>query len=68
MRVLLTKFSGLMLMALLAASCSIQKLTVLPGFHIERMHKVSATAELGPSQSVMVKEMPPLHVERLASG
>ena len=68
MRVLLTKFSGLMLMALLAASCSIQKRTVLPGFHIERMHKVSATAELGPSQSVMVKEMPPLQVERLASG
>ena len=56
-----------MLLALLAASCSIQKRTVLPGFHIERMHKVSATAELGPSQSVMVKEMPPLHVERLAS-
>ena len=67
MRVLFIKFSGLTLLALLAASCSIQQRTVLPGFHIERMHKVSAKAELRQSRSAMVKEMPPLHVERLAS-
>ena len=67
MRVLLTNFSGLTLLALLAASCSIQKRTTLPGFHIERMHKVSAKAVLGPSRSAKVKEVPPLRVERLAS-
>ena len=67
MRVLLIKFSGLTLLALLAASCSIQKRTTLPGFHVERMHKASAQVELGPSQSAKVKEMPPLHVKRLAS-
>ena len=67
MRVLLTKFSGLTLLALLAASCSIQKRTTLPGFHVERMHKASAQAELRPSRSAAVKEMSPLHVERLAS-
>ena len=68
MRVLLTKFSGLTLLALLAASCSIQKRTTLPGFHVERMHKVSAKAELRQSQSAMVKEMPPLHVENLTAA
>ena len=67
MRVLFIKFSRLTLLALLAASCSIQKRTTLPGFHIERMHKASAQAELRQSQSAMVKEMRPLHVERLAS-
>ena len=67
MRVLLTKFSGLTLLALLAASCSIQKRTTLPGFHIERMHKASAKAELGQSRCAKVKEMSPLHMERLAS-
>lgn len=30
---------------LLASGCSIQKRTVLPGFHIERMHKASQDAE-----------------------
>ena len=45
MRVLLTKFSGLTLLVLLAASCSIQKRTTLPGLHIERMHKASQDAE-----------------------
>ena len=68
MRVLLTKFSGLTLLALLAASCSIQKRTTLPGFHIERMHKASAKAELGPSRSAKVKEMLPLHVENLTAA
>jgi len=68
MRVLFIKFSGLTLLALLVASCSIQKRTALPGFHIERMHKASAKAELGPSRSAMVKEMTPLHVERLTSA
>ena len=67
MRVLFIKFSGLTLLALLAASCSIQKRTTLPGFHIERMHKASAQAELRQSQSAIVKEMRPLQVERLAS-
>ena len=67
MRALLTKFLVLTLMALLAISCSIQKRTTLPGFHIERMHKVSAKAELGQSRSATMEEMPPLHVERLAS-
>ena len=67
MRVLLTKFSGLTLLALLAASCSSQKRTTLPGYHIERMHKVSPKAGLEPSRSATVKEMSPLHVERLAS-
>lgn len=67
MRVLFIKFSGLTLLALLAASCSIQQRTVLPGFHIERMHKASAKAELRQSRSAMVREIPPLHVERLAS-
>ena len=59
MRVLFIKFSGLTLLALLAASCSIQKRTVLPGYHVERMHKASAKAELRQSRSAMVKEMPP---------
>ena len=68
MRVLLTKFSGLTLLALLAASCSIQKRTTLPGFHIERMHKASAQTELRQSQSAMVKEMRPLHVENLTAA
>ena len=68
MRVFLIKFSGLTLLALLAASCSIQKRTTLPGFHIERMHKASAKAELGPSRNAVVREIPPLHVERLASA
>ena len=67
MRVLLTKLSGLTLLALLAASCSIQKRTVLPGFHVERIHRVSAKAELGPSRNTVVREIPPLHVELLAS-
>ena len=67
MRVFFVKFSRLTLLALLVASCSIQKRTVLPGFHVERMDKASAKAELGPSRSAKVKEMPPLHVERLAS-
>ena len=68
MRVLFIKFSRLTLLALLVASCSIQKRTTLPGYHIERMHKVSAKAGLEPSRSATVKEMPPLHVERLTSG
>ena len=34
MRVLFIKFSRLTLLALLAASCSIQQRTVLPGFHV----------------------------------
>ena len=67
MRVLFIKFSGLTLLALLAASCSIQKRTVLPGYHIERMHKVSAKAGLEPARSAKVKEMTPLDVERLTS-
>ena len=66
MRVLLIKFSGLTLLALLVASCSIQKRTTLPGFHVERIHRVSAKAELGPSRNAVVSEIPPLHVERLA--
>ena len=65
MRTLLTKFLVLMLMALLAASCSIQKRTVLPGFHIQRMHKASAKAELKPSPKSIIKEMPPVQVGRL---
>ena len=68
MRVLFIKFSGLTLLALLAASCSIQKRTTLPGFHIERMHKASAQAELRQSQSAMVKEMRPLHVKNLTAA
>ena len=67
MRVLLINFSRLTLLALLVASCSIQKRTTLPGFHIERMHKASAKAELRQSRNAKVKEMPPLHAERLAS-
>ena len=35
----------LIFLALLASGCSIQKRTVLPGFHIERMHKASKDAE-----------------------
>ena len=65
MRALLTKFLVLMLMALFATSCSIQKRTVLPGFHIERMHKASAQAELKPSPRPIVKEMPSVQVRRL---
>ena len=68
MRVLFIKFSGLMLLALLAASCSIQQRTVLPGFHVERMHKASAKPELRQSRSAMVREIPPLHVERLTAA
>ena len=68
MRVLLVKFSGLTLLALPAASCSIQQRTVLPGFHVERMHKASAKAELRQSRSAMVKEMTPLHVEHLTAA
>ena len=67
MRVLFIKFSRLTLLALLVASCSIQKRTVLPGFHVERIHRVSAKAELGPSRSVTMKEMTPLCVGHLAS-
>ena len=67
MRVLFIKFSGLTLLALIAASCSIQQRTVLPGYHIERMHNASPKAGLEPSRSATVKEMSPLHVERLAS-
>lgn len=68
MRVFFIKFSGLTLLALLAASCSVQKRTTLPGFHIERMHKASAQAESRPSQSAAVKEMRPLHVENLTAA
>ena len=68
MPVLFIKLSRLTLLALLAASCSIQKRTTLPGFHIERMHKVSAKAELGQSRSATMKEMPPLHVENLTTA
>ena len=68
MRVFFINFSGLTLLALLAASCSIQKRTTLPGFHIERMHKASAKAELEPSRSATMKEMPPLHVENLTAA
>ena len=67
MRVFFIKFSRLTLLALLVASCSMQKRTVLQGFHVERIHRVSAKAGLGPSRSAMVKEVPPLRVERLAS-
>ena len=35
----------LVFLVLLASGCSIQKRTVLPGFHIERMHKASQDAE-----------------------
>ena len=35
----------LVFFVLLASGCSIQKRTVLPGFHIERMHKASQDAE-----------------------
>ena len=57
MRVLLTKFSGLTLLALLAASCSIQKRTTLPGFHIERMHKASLNGEWNSPSPQQVEGM-----------
>jgi len=65
MRTLLTKFLVLTLMALFATSCSIQKRTVLPGFHIERMHKASAQAELKPSSRPIINEMPSVQAGRL---
>ena len=57
MRVLFIKFSGLTLLALLAASCSIQKRTVLPGFHIERMHKASLNGEWNSPSPQQVEGM-----------
>ena len=57
MRVLLTKFSVLTLLALLAASCSIQKRTTLPGFHIERMHKASLETEWNSPSPQQVEGM-----------
>ena len=68
MRVFFIKFLRLTLLALLVASCSIQKRTTLPGFHIERIHRGSAKVELGPSRNAKVKEMPPLHVENLTAA
>ena len=65
MRTLLTKFLVVTLVALFATGCSIQKRTVLPGFHIERMHKASAQAELKPSPGPIIKEMPSVQVGRL---
>ena len=57
MRVLLTKFSGLTLLALLVTSCSIQKRTVLPGFHMERMHKASLETEWNSHSRQQVEGM-----------
>ena len=57
MRVLLTNFSGLTLLALLAASCSIQKRTTLPGFHIERMHEASLETEWNSPSPQQVEGM-----------
>ena len=57
MRVLFIKFSGLMLLALLAASCSIQQRTTLPGFHIERMHKASLETEWNSPSPQQVEGM-----------
>lgn len=65
MRVFLPKLLGLALMAFVASSCSIQRRTVLPGFHIERMHKTTASAALNQSSSPIVEEMPRLEVGRL---
>lgn len=45
MRTRLTEFLVLTLMALFAASCSVQKRTVFPGVHVERMHKASQNAQ-----------------------
>ena len=57
MRVFFIKFSGLTLLALLAASCSIQKRTTLPGFHIERMHKASLNGEWNSPSPQQVEGM-----------
>ena len=57
MRALLTKFLVLTLMALFATSCSIQKRTVLPGFHIERMNKTFHDAEFNSPSPRKVEGM-----------
>ena len=47
----------LIFLALLASGCSIQKRTVLPGFHIERMHKPSLETEWNSPSPQQVKGM-----------
>ena len=48
---------ALAFMALLASGCSIQKRTVLPGFHMERMHKASLETEWNSHSRQQVEGM-----------
>ena len=50
----------LIFLALLASGCSIQKRTVLPGFHMERMHKLSQDAEWNSPSPRNLERMTPL--------